>query len=247
MEEFHIKNQEQRRDNEYISEYGVVFQSQEDSPEGIPKGTWYLSLADGSNAVPVPEDVAEWVSKLLKIQEQALSEGDEDAVAVLKGMNCRISALVAAGAPLTEFFDNPKDPSGVEHLFSDVDRIQEGVHSAFVVEDSFLEIRDFLDTYEGAFPAIVHIFEVEKDSELEEGIQRALTGNEKIPRELINKLPRSHSFLVLGERDEQYICFEKIGPEIERPLHVAEFEDVCMLHRLTPGRTGVVFIGSVQS
>lgn len=222
---------------EYISKYGGTV---------TYEGVTYAVAQDGELIVPIPDDIATHIVTMLRLHDKSHDEGDRDALAVLQTFNCRKSALVASGAlDIEESILDRGDDSGVEAMFMDVDRLLADPDGSVVSLKDYADFESVLDSYEGSFPCIVHVFESEI-AVPEEGFKTAM-----------KTMPRVHSFVVLGQaglESEQvgqgeeeetavYVCFQKMGPALNEPFTITELSFITHLHRNQKDRIGYFVFG----
>lgn len=220
----------------HASEQGTVFENQ---------GITYAVTDDTDYAIPVPTDIATTISLALRFQDKIKTENYPQLEKLLSRLNCRKVAFVASGKQsIEDALDLSEDPDGLEELFEDVRKIQEEGFLPTVVEHSYSEIIEALDEYEGSFPCIVHTFEVETKSNLAKSLAE-LPDEKEIDLEQVKKMHRIHSFLVLGQHDDTYVCFQKMGPMKHQPFEIVTIEKVFQSYELDEDRTGYVFIGPV--
>jgi hypothetical protein len=207
----------------------------------------YVSTYDGHGIVPVPEEVGNTIGLALSVQDKVFSGRYPNLERKLAMLNCR-KAVFVAGERMTahEAADvESTDINAEELLLADVERIQnEGFGPHLITESYHDEIEMYLDEYDGTFPCAVHIFEFDRNSKTATMIETSVQQSGKISPDVVSqKMHKIHSFLVLGEDESGYICFQKMGPQIDEPFMVAGFEHMMSSYPLTEGREGVVFIG----
>ncbi len=206
----------------YVSEYGSVL---------YHEGNFHAVSADGDLDVPIPSDVAEHIVLAMKLQDKAIND-DQDALHVLQTFNCRKSALVVSGAiSLEESIVEMSNDSGEDVMLQDVDRVLRLNDGSVSELSNYADFKDVLHEYEGSFPAIVHIFESEEPIEIASF------------SELVATLHRVHSFVVLGEDDGGYVCFQKMGPDTDQPFIICDLEVITSLYSNQKNRTGYFVYG----
>jgi hypothetical protein len=210
----------------------------------------YVSTYDGHGIIPVPEEVANTIGLALSAQDKVFSGRYPNLERKLALLNCRKAVFVTGGKMTASEASNIEieDINGEEQLLSDVERIQnEGFGPHLVTESYHDEIDMYLDEYDGTFPCVVHIFEFDKHSKAASLIETSIQQSGKISRDVVSqKMHKIHSFLVLGEDESGYICFQKMGPQIDEPFMVAGFEHMMSGYPLTEEREGVVFVGPMK-
>jgi hypothetical protein len=207
----------------------------------------YVSTYDGLSIVPVPEEVGNAVALALSAQDKVFSGRYPNLEKKLALLNCRKAVFVASDkmtASEAASFES-SDVNAEEQLIADVDRMQQLGYGPHLVTESYCdEIETYLDEYDGSFPCVVHIFEFKKHSKTAEAIELSVQQSGMIAPSLVSqKMHKIHSFLVLGEDESGYVCFQKMGPQIDEPFMVAGFEHMMSSYPLTEGREGVVFVG----
>ncbi len=210
---------------EAVTDYGSVVEHE---------GVQYAITSDGERGVPIPTPMAERISVMFRLQEKVLNElgVDDDAKHVFQTFNCRKSVLVAAGD--IDFVESAVDlsnDSGEGHMFEDVVRITGVEHGSVAVLRDYGDFENVLDSYKGAFPCTVHVFESDEELPVSDLVTN------------IDSLHRVHSFLVLGEDDEGYICFQKMGPGLHEPFTISDLTLITHLYRNQKNRVGYFVYG----
>ncbi len=196
------------------------------------EGLTYAVTQDGEQGVPVPNDVAEHISLVLRLQNKVYDEKDQDAAHVMQTFNCRKSALIASGAiPVMQSIVDLSDSSGENEMFTDVERLLANSPDAVVELKNYADFENVLDQYEGSFPCIVHIFESDQSVSIDE-----FSGQMK-------KMHRLHSFLVLGEDEQGYVCFQKMGPDIDQPFMINDLSLITTFYANRKDRFGYFVFG----
>ncbi len=208
---------------EAITAYGSVVER-----DGIA----YAITEDGERGIPVPSKTGSALSLLLRLQNKVYEEQNTDATHVFQTFNCRKSVFVATGA--IDFENAVIDlghESGEVAMFNDVARLIEHKDGGVVSLTDYADFEDVLDSYTGSFPCVVHVFESEEEMSQAEVIAE------------VERLHRVHSFLVLGEDDEGYVCFQKVGPAVEQPFTITDLDFVTHLYRNQNNRVGHFVFG----
>lgn len=210
-----------------VFDYGSLIQHE---------GVSYAITQDGEQGVPIPTDVADNIRVLFRLQDKATVDENPDAKIVMQTLNCRKSAMVASGVlDINKAILDSGDESGVNEMFSDINRLLHGGEGAVSMLKDYAAFEDELDSYEGSFPCIVHVFE--SDSEIDT----------EIIKERIADLHRTHSFLVLGQDDTGYVCFQKVGPAVDEPFTVTDLSFITHLYRNQKNRFGYFVYGPYRS
>jgi hypothetical protein len=224
-----------------VSEYGSVY-SYGESPVAV--------TFDGGDSVYVPEDMADMLSLALSVQDKVFTGRYPNLERKLALMNCR-KAVFAAGdrMSVSEVADETSDDiNAIKPLFADVQRMQEAGFGPHLITESYhQEMKVYLDEYDGSFPCAVHMFEFDKKSQRAQDIEVSIQMSGQIKPELLRQLHRIHSFIVLGEGNNGYVCFQKIGPAVDMPFMIDHFGPMTAEYPLSAGREGVVFIGPIES
>ncbi len=196
----------------------------------------YAITSDGEQGVPIPDDVAEHIALMLRLQHKVHIEGDQDASHVMQTFNCRKSVLIASGAiPIMQSIVDLSDNSGEQEMFDDVNRLLSENHNNVAELRDYASFEDVIDGYEGSFPCIVHVFESETPVTIDSF------------SEIAPKLHRVHSFLVLGQDDTGYVCFQKVGPSVDEPFTITDLSFVTHLYRNKENRFGYFVYGPYKS
>jgi hypothetical protein len=192
----------------------------------------YAITEDDERGVPIPTPLAENISILLRLQNKVMIEHSVEATHVFQTFNCRKSVLVASGAlGLEESITSAEIGGGEEQMFADIERLMVDEEGGVVALKDYAKFEDVLDTYIGSFPCIVHVFE--SDVPIEEGLDVGT----------LRALHRAHSFLVLGEDDEGYVCFQKVGPKTDQPFTITDLNFITHLYRNQKNRIGYFVYG----
>ena len=219
-EQAHVPNQEMHN---YASEFGTIMNHE---------GVYHAVTADGEQSVPVPTNVAEHIALAMKLQDKALDQ-DEDARNVLQTFNCRKSAKFILGkVPFEQFVVEWSSSGGEEAMFRDVELLLKSGNESVAELKNYADFEEVLHGYEGAFPCIVHIFESDTPVEISAFPERVAT------------LHRVHSFVVLGEDESGYVCFQKMGPDTDQPFIICDLEMITTLYSNQKKRTGYFVYGS---
>lgn len=220
---------------EYSSPQGTLF---------CKDNVHYAVTGNEENVVPVPKSSALFMSLALRAQAKVITGNYPNLSKLLSLMNCRKTIFVAEQKmSLSDAVKSEEDINGVRILLDEIDSVQNGDHETAVFYQNFNDVRSVLDKYTGSFPCFVHLFEIEKDYAQETGILDLITSDQKIPKELLEKMHRTHSFSVLGEDESEYVCFQKMGPLLQHPFEIVTLEEVLQSIHLSPTRVGIAFIG----
>ena len=229
-------NPEVNGTEKYISEFGGIIKAD---------GVSYAVTNDGENLVPIPESFAKIIKFALKAQDRTYNENRPDLLRYLSVINCRKAALTASGnMDFAKAVDDESDDlSAIEDLFLDTERIQVLGFKPIILPEHEARLTPFLDEYGGSFPVIVHYYDVDKHTDTNNEVIRRIQENEIIDAELLRKIHRRHSFLVLGESEDEYVCFQKTGPFPNEPLVISGIDLVESGVKKQPNRSQLVFMG----
>lgn len=207
----------------YASKYGSIMELE---------GIMYAISQDGELQTPIPRAMAERISLVMRLQDKANEAQDEDTLAVLQTFNCRKSALIVGGVLDVEasIVDMGAD-SGEEAMFADVERLLADQYGTLAALTEYRKFESELDAYDGTFPCMVHIFESDAPITTDEFSDQ------------VEQLHRLHSFIVLGEDEDGYVCFHKTGPATNEPFAITSLEFVTNAYSNEKDRTGYFVFG----
>lgn len=221
------------------------------------KGQAYAVTRDGEGIVAVPNDMGRMIALALRTQDKVDSGKYPRLKQRFAALNCRKTVFaVTEAATLSEATDDQQeDIDGLEHLFSDVERIQDAGYPPFLFTEADEKVTEALHEYTGTFPCVVHLFEFDNGSLVAEAVEQNMRDQGGfLDTGTVEKMHRMHSFLVLGEDfvDEEdgsesirYVCFQKTESGLRGMIMVSDL-DMALAHELSPNRTGVAFIGPAR-
>ena len=218
------------------------------NPEVIPenhgrilkKGQHFFATVDGKHSVPVQAPLAKNIDTALRAREKidaALTMTPRPPFLRLVAMlNCRKTVEAVTGSPLRPLLRSKdlSDPNlsnrdrarakaemdGVPEMMADVKRFLDSGSLPVLGTEQDMQVADHLDHHRDELPAVVHIFFVPRKNSTEI-ISKLMGGGGGLSVNDVVKLPRSHTFIVLEKADNgEYICFQKLGPELEDPFEL---------------------------
>jgi hypothetical protein len=204
---------------------------------------------DALDSVYVSSEIADMLALALSAQDKVFSGRYPNLEKKLALINCR-KAVFAVSEKMSVHEvvnESSNDLSAIEPLFADVKRMQEAGFGPNLITESYSkEMKDYLNEYDGNFPCAVHMFEFDKDSKRASAIIESIQVSGQINPEVLTQLHRIHSFIVLGESEKGYVCFQKVGPGVDMPFMIDHFVPMTEEYPLSIGREGVVFIGPID-
>lgn len=224
-------------------------------------GMWYAS-ADGTNTVPVEDDLAQNIDLALRVQnkvDEALMAGHRPGfLRTIKMLNCRKTIFAVRGTASVDKLINKDllksenvsreeidEASGIPELKNDIEQMLDAGHLPVLGTKEDLQIKEHLDEHPEDLPAVVHVFDIPPRyaSRIIAGLMKGTGGLSA--DDAVTKLHRNHTFLVLGKsEDGSYLCFHKQGPDL---YHKFELRDLDSLLQTTvapvSGRLYISYIG----